>query len=457
MKLCSINEANWYDKTKYNDPMDLLRSFASKHKSEIGNWFVSMTDINKLGIHPGSKFKTPIGIYSYPLEYVISRHNIEELPFASKRPYINLFKVDTSDGILYSDDPKSITDSLLNDLYEKYPRMSKLKIDRYDFRSNISEIWLRTWVYVSKDAKKWNHILRSVGVQGVVDKGTGTVHPSEPTQAVFFSYDVIKDVHRFLNKNAEKGIRRKKRKRKKEDEQGLLFYNDPVEDEEKSDESSSGDESSLLEHIFKIRNSIKNWNPKGLVSNILKFLSDEKHQNNYGDHLQVNNRIYKNLVKYEKDGLIPGIVKEINNIKDQVPISLSNSIYSFNNIIIQSAIDDHRYDIALGITKIIYVPIILYQDIFKIMSNMSIELKSNDLAINNEHTSKEEKDELIYSSKKIIESLSEILFNEESLMDEVDMDDFVNFILSKDGLHPDIDVILRKFMKNQFGWEEYKD
>ena len=75
-------------------------------------YFVSMTAVDKLGINPTSKYDTPLGIYSYPLSYVLHRveskmadlssgtPTLASLPFAGKQPYVNLFKTDYNRNIV---------------------------------------------------------------------------------------------------------------------------------------------------------------------------------------------------------------------------------------------------------------------------------------------------------------------------------------------------------------------
>ena len=49
----------------YYDPRDVVREYHDDL------YFVSMTKVDKLGINPTSKYNTPLGIYAYPLSYVL--------------------------------------------------------------------------------------------------------------------------------------------------------------------------------------------------------------------------------------------------------------------------------------------------------------------------------------------------------------------------------------------------
>lgn len=51
----------------------------------------------------------------------------------------------------------------------------------------------------------WNKLFRLIGIDGAVDTGgVGIIHGSEPTQAVFFSVNSVKNVKRYYNKYSPK-------------------------------------------------------------------------------------------------------------------------------------------------------------------------------------------------------------------------------------------------------------
>lgn len=58
------------------------------------NIYVSFTEVNKLGVNVRSKYHTPTGIYSYPIEYVIDK-GAKNVPFAKKSPYVQVFRNNT--------------------------------------------------------------------------------------------------------------------------------------------------------------------------------------------------------------------------------------------------------------------------------------------------------------------------------------------------------------------------
>ena len=59
-------------------------------------YYISMRDINKLGINPKSTYKTPNGIYSYHLgvykDRIENQNSLIGLPYVSDAPYVYLFK-----------------------------------------------------------------------------------------------------------------------------------------------------------------------------------------------------------------------------------------------------------------------------------------------------------------------------------------------------------------------------
>jgi hypothetical protein len=69
--------------------------------------FVSFTSIPKLGINPGTQYNTPVGVYSYPLSYILGSYNMDsgvfDVPFAGDQPYAIAFEVSGIDRALVFD------------------------------------------------------------------------------------------------------------------------------------------------------------------------------------------------------------------------------------------------------------------------------------------------------------------------------------------------------------------
>jgi hypothetical protein len=87
--------------------------------SERPTHFIQFSSINKLGMNPSSRFKTPMGIYSYPLiETMFNQLKKGDIPFASGRDYIIVFKQKPGSNILVAG-VDSISDDQFNSMAEK--------------------------------------------------------------------------------------------------------------------------------------------------------------------------------------------------------------------------------------------------------------------------------------------------------------------------------------------------
>ena len=214
----------------------------------IENVFVSFTKVDKLGINPKSQFKTPLGIFAYPARYVQKRTtggaDMKFLPYAGEYPYVNIF---SARGNII--DLNAITDSDLDIYYEKLTRYWDDMMEHYDLMDDNSIASMediirdsqtsarfknipggRFWYVTMSIADQlspamgmsapvvWNHIFRSIGIDGCVDnEGTGIIHTSEPTQAVFFSINAIKNVERMKNSHNYSSANLEKRRERGED------------------------------------------------------------------------------------------------------------------------------------------------------------------------------------------------------------------------------------------------
>ena len=72
--------------------IDIFKQFKSLPDEERNQLYVSFTEIDKLGINPLSTYDTPIGVYTYPLNYVLSHINTIELPFAGDHDNVWVIK-----------------------------------------------------------------------------------------------------------------------------------------------------------------------------------------------------------------------------------------------------------------------------------------------------------------------------------------------------------------------------
>jgi hypothetical protein len=150
--------------------------------------FCTYTDINKLGINPRSNYETPIGIYAYPIDYVLWRAG--RVPFGIDRPTIQVFECDPDARIWKLEETKKSSYAL-----PIHNAIQKL----YNMDSGISEEdnCYRIWYKLSQITQ--NHstnvrptvmmtkVLKIAGMDGVWDLGYGIICPAEPVQVVFFN------------------------------------------------------------------------------------------------------------------------------------------------------------------------------------------------------------------------------------------------------------------------------
>ena len=187
------------------------------------NLFVSLTQVDKLGINPKSDYETPLGIYCYPATYVKAHtydrsYGLDELPFAGNAKFVNVFKV--RGNII---DLKNMTSDQLNvhvdqmkKLCDQYgipsnfiTHFQKLAFnDEYTKQSPGGHFWYITMRMTSKSmalsstknkTTKWNKIFRDLNIDACYDDGAGIIHPNEPTQMVIFNTRCIYDNKRFDN------------------------------------------------------------------------------------------------------------------------------------------------------------------------------------------------------------------------------------------------------------------
>ena len=217
--------------------------------SVVLNLFVSLTAIPKLGINPRSHYNTPLGIYAYPAEYVFQKVGrklpLDKLPFAGDEPWVNIFRVSEDSNVIDLDE---VTEDMYNEYCQRFyeilnKRFSIVVTNKVFARfkeeakteARVKTPGGRLW-YVSMQTSKaitdpgksnsitWNKLFRDVGIDGFIDMGKGIIHPSEPTQAVFFSMKPIQVLDRVENKYSPDTIEKQKYKgqAKKEEFERLI-------------------------------------------------------------------------------------------------------------------------------------------------------------------------------------------------------------------------------------------
>lgn len=205
----------------------------------IKNLFVSFVKVPKLGINPQSKYDTPLGIYSYPADYVLERigdtGSMNDLPFAGNQPYAAIFSaygniVDISsmsnqDEKFYYDKlrefAKSLPDPQFDIFYlgENWPSLLERFITSAPSKAKFGSraggrLWYVTYKFSNFYGPKygqqpivaWNKLFRTIGIDGCVDDGVGIIHESERTQAVFFSMKPLRVLSIVNNKYSPENV-----------------------------------------------------------------------------------------------------------------------------------------------------------------------------------------------------------------------------------------------------------
>jgi hypothetical protein len=235
---------------KYEGQSDIFVSFTADVGIESHMKPDSLLTANvsghKIGVNPKSTYyETPIGIYTYPIDYVLELHG--KVPFAGNQPFIHILSLAVpTDNILMLDsytnnhldqdieslveymedfkkeNPQFIPPKLKaykdQDYYNKTKQITRFNDPRatidYAIREAIVKspggyIWNITRVLANtiklhtdideNAVSTWNKIFRILGYQGAVDNGAGIIHHNEPTQAVFFSIKAFKVVETIRN------------------------------------------------------------------------------------------------------------------------------------------------------------------------------------------------------------------------------------------------------------------
>jgi hypothetical protein len=183
----------------------------------IGDFYVLFhkTELEKVGINPRSSYGTPLGIYTYPLtkEYY-GRLMSKTLPFKGESEFTQFLKIkeEYRDKVVVMDasgevmaGPDIYLHKGLRAIIEKYDiEQYKSKSDYSDLieyikeharlKSNFQLLWYGISLLGTSIAQ-WRRFLLDLGIVGVIDLGSGMIHPSEPTQAVVFSKDVVENFH----------------------------------------------------------------------------------------------------------------------------------------------------------------------------------------------------------------------------------------------------------------------
>ena len=284
---------------EFRDPLLALQQIRKTHPNPE-NLAVTFTRIDKVGLNPKNKWKTPLGIYLYPIDYVIEKKM--NVPFAGDQPYLNVCEFTRPQKILHmtSDVSSQKGMELLNVFPKEQVDQASESVGNYDLRSNYSKLWLVTKAIANDKPTQWNINLRKCGIDGFMDHGTGTIHINEPTQCVVFAADNLKLIHSIDNPRYYKTT----------DKFGVDKYNirkDKYEIKKMSDEQIIG----LLQsrRTLDITNLLQDATDKGKRAELIIKYKKELSDDNIKDLLD-------SVTDKEKDKIAELIIKYKTEITD---------------------------------------------------------------------------------------------------------------------------------------------
>lgn len=204
-----------------------LKNIVAEHGND--NVFVTFCKIDKFGIYPSSSFTTPIGICSYPIQYVIDLGLKVPYPkdINSRKYFLYIFKPNNPSKILSLQNSKPSLQMLAQSVHEIIPYVDPEDVseafEEYSNKYSYARSWwysmyhsidprryplpiIREAYYGAVDSRKTNQIglltrkiLMNMGYQGVRDDGEGIIHRKEPSQAVFFDTTDLSVIDHITN------------------------------------------------------------------------------------------------------------------------------------------------------------------------------------------------------------------------------------------------------------------
>lgn len=240
-ELKELRRGDFHEKNTFEVLTDYVKKYGVK------NTYLSFRDsIHTSDINRDNVYGTPTGYYIYPLKsYEIKGQSsyekpnpsqrwkefINQFPFGNKRPYVTLFTIENTDGLLFTSSPdEAKCQEYAKRLYQMYkdnPEITKLynlylnkdpKISNYHkFNDQIklnnpvhllwSFLYETSGILTKKKNTGYNpygstvtipstnlvNILsRKIGLDGFIDDGcTGFIYDSEPCQGVLFKFKTL--------------------------------------------------------------------------------------------------------------------------------------------------------------------------------------------------------------------------------------------------------------------------
>ena len=188
------------------------------------NMYVTFTTLDKFAINPNTMYNTPMGLYAYPLSYVL-RQRIDKIPFMQYAPFIWVFRADIDEKNVWNtkNDPSIIKDRIAQSIKKTMDK--DLPID--DAPDN-KKIWRAMYKVIGSTYKPHDpygpkekyktapqaiisrKILDNARIHAVIDPGSGTIHPNEKNQAVFFDINELTIISKLNNTHEEDSKKERK-------------------------------------------------------------------------------------------------------------------------------------------------------------------------------------------------------------------------------------------------------
>lgn len=205
-----------------------------------GDYYITFSTIDKVGIFPKSDYTTPNGVYTYRLfdfkGDILKRANhvkssnrdaLLVFPYAADRDYAFILQDTSINKLVLTDDMgisklNELTAKLIHiinnvtgndaqsEITERLARIYEAENNNYALYATI-EYMLTYDVSLSKKGKNrtnlFNSILRKLGFDMVYDPNRGYIHVNEPSQAVFLVPSAYKMVDKIYMPSFEGAVK----------------------------------------------------------------------------------------------------------------------------------------------------------------------------------------------------------------------------------------------------------
>lgn len=168
----------------------------------------------KIGLNPKSKYGTPLGIYTYPVDYVIKTSvNAGKIgaEFTGDAEWRYLWIVQATvhndarfdcqnfsnadltkvrENLTMMMEKQGFSESTIKDLLDgaaETPKIDTIAAKAWNMARLVSERLAENKTNANARSVQWSAVMRTMGFDYAIDLGSGLIHENEPTQAVFFN------------------------------------------------------------------------------------------------------------------------------------------------------------------------------------------------------------------------------------------------------------------------------